>query len=380
MRVGILTYHWVYNFGANLQALSTYSFLDKLGHEVWILNYRPKQLESLYRQRVEAAQAEEHERFCQLYLRQSPVCRSEEDLAGFCREIGPDAILVGSDAVFRLSKELDREDTRFPNPFWLRWVNSSLQSKPLTGALAASAMGANYYSYPISVRQGISDAIRSMAYVSVRDRWTQLMLLAITWGRCRPTLCPDPVVILDEVFQVPSEYAVAPAAVHKSYVLLSVYDGMLSENWVREFTRIAHEHELQVFSVPFPERECDLPVDRIIPLSLSPLGWYAWVQHAAGFVGVRMHPVLCSMVNNVPFLSFDTYQRGHLCISSKTYDLCTRAGTRPLCLSSQQRRDLSPSRAFEILRAGEQDSAKGYVAGARRDFSKTISELLARDS
>ncbi|MFX0198073.1 MAG: polysaccharide pyruvyl transferase family protein [Candidatus Hodarchaeota archaeon] len=376
MRIGIITHHWVYNFGANLQALSTYSFLSKMGHDVWLLNYRPQAKEDIYRQQVSAAQAATHEHFCDVYLRQSLLCRSEKQLVEFCREMHFDAIWVGSDAMFRLSEKFDREDTRFPNLYWLLWAKARLKPEPLTGSLAVSAMGTNYFRLPALVRRGISEAIQKMNHVSVRDRWTQLMLLAVSWGYCRPALCPDPAVVLNDVFEVPGQDAQEPAAKRGQYILLSAYNGMMSDEWIQGFVRIAHEQDLQVFSLPLPETELEIPVDRAIPLPISPLHWYAWIQYAAGFVGMRMHPVLCSMVNNVPFVSFDTYQGGRLRISSKTYDLCARAKTRSLCLSGQQRHVLSPRKAFEMLGDRKQKNAKDYVARAKSDFSRTISELL----
>lgn len=377
MRVGLITYHWVRNFGANLQALATYLFLSQMGHEVWVLNYRPQQLANAYRQRVSAEQEMMHERLCKSYLQQSPECHSKEDLAAFSRRVGLNVVLTGSDAVFRLSKQLAREDTRFPNPFWLTWTDSDSPSAPKTGALAASAMGANYYSQPASVREGISDAVRRMAFVSVRDRWTQLMLLAVAHGRCRPALCPDPVVVLDDVLDMSHEHEAEPTARHRGYVLLSVYEGMLSTEWIRHFTTIAHSRNLEVLSIPFPEQEVDVPVDRVIRLPLSPLSWYGWIKHAAAFVGVRMHPVLCSMVNGVPFLSFDTYQRAPLRISSKTYDLCAQARVKPLCLSEMQRRDLTPHQAFEMLASKQQDNAVDYAARSKHVFSSTMGKLIA---
>lgn len=39
MRIGVLTFYRVANFGANLQALSTYSYFCKHGHEVVFLEY-----------------------------------------------------------------------------------------------------------------------------------------------------------------------------------------------------------------------------------------------------------------------------------------------------------------------------------------------------
>jgi hypothetical protein len=334
-------------------------------------------LVTLYRQRVSSEQSEVHEHFYNRYLRQSPECRSQDDLIAFCKETKLDLILTGSDAVFRLSEKLDRQDTRFPNPFWLMWVKSSLASKSSTASLAASAMGTNYFSYPHSVRAGISEAIRNISYVSVRDRWTQLMLFVVSWGRVRPTLCPDPVVVLNEVFSVPKEYERMSIAENSRYILLSVYEGMLSEEWIRDFVKIAHNAGVHVFSIPFPEDVVNLEfVDKVISLPLSPLEWYSWIQNASGFVGVRMHPVLSCMINDVPFISFDTYTRGRFNNSSKIYDLCVRAGVAPYCMNSVQRRDLRPQQAFEMLRSKEQGNAKKYTIQAKSSFSRTINRIL----
>lgn len=48
MRIGILTLHSNYNFGAALQSYALHSFLSSLGHDVEILNYRPKYLATPY--------------------------------------------------------------------------------------------------------------------------------------------------------------------------------------------------------------------------------------------------------------------------------------------------------------------------------------------
>ena len=39
MKIGVLTFLNVANFGANLQAVSTYNYLKKAGHEVVFLHY-----------------------------------------------------------------------------------------------------------------------------------------------------------------------------------------------------------------------------------------------------------------------------------------------------------------------------------------------------
>ncbi len=48
MRIGVLTLHSNYNYGAALQSYALYTFLTSLGHEVEILNYRPRYLASTF--------------------------------------------------------------------------------------------------------------------------------------------------------------------------------------------------------------------------------------------------------------------------------------------------------------------------------------------
>jgi hypothetical protein len=43
MKIGILTFHWATNYGAILQAYALQTYLKKRGHDVYIINYRPKQ-------------------------------------------------------------------------------------------------------------------------------------------------------------------------------------------------------------------------------------------------------------------------------------------------------------------------------------------------
>lgn len=42
MKIGILTFHWATNYGAILQSLALQRYLENLGHQVIIINYKPK--------------------------------------------------------------------------------------------------------------------------------------------------------------------------------------------------------------------------------------------------------------------------------------------------------------------------------------------------
>ena len=48
MKVGILTFHRAENFGAMLQVFALQQYLRKLKHDVEIIDYRNKTIESMY--------------------------------------------------------------------------------------------------------------------------------------------------------------------------------------------------------------------------------------------------------------------------------------------------------------------------------------------
>ena len=58
MKIGLLAYHSVCNFGAMLQLLSTYMFLKNHGHEPMVINWVAKDLEEYYTQNTPISQIE----------------------------------------------------------------------------------------------------------------------------------------------------------------------------------------------------------------------------------------------------------------------------------------------------------------------------------
>lgn len=48
MKIGILTFHCAVNYGAVLQAYALQEILRSLGHEVYVIDYRPDYLTEAY--------------------------------------------------------------------------------------------------------------------------------------------------------------------------------------------------------------------------------------------------------------------------------------------------------------------------------------------
>lgn len=42
MKIGILTFHWATNYGAVLQCYALQIYLEAMGHEVHVINYKPR--------------------------------------------------------------------------------------------------------------------------------------------------------------------------------------------------------------------------------------------------------------------------------------------------------------------------------------------------
>lgn len=81
MKIGVLTYHCVPNFGAQLQTISTIGCLMKMGHEPVVLNWYPLELEEMYAKRIPASQVNIHNKFMNENIPVSKVCRTDQELA-----------------------------------------------------------------------------------------------------------------------------------------------------------------------------------------------------------------------------------------------------------------------------------------------------------
>lgn len=385
MKVGIVTHHWPYNFGANLQVFSTSESLRKLGHEPFVLDYRPPEMVARYEKLVSHDQKKVHQDYCERFLTQSQLCHTTEEVSDEAKRLGIEVVISGSDAVLRLDPRSSREDLNFPNPFWLDWAkNAGIQR---TGFLAASSMGSNYLSLSRKKRKQIGATLKGLNFIGLRDRWTIKML-----GLCDRNLalefCPDPVSVFNE-----SCPAVPAPEFDADYIAMSLYPSTVDPLWIEEFTQAAHQNGLKVVSLPHPESLVKGPFDHQVSLPLSPQEWYAWIQHSVGYVGVRFHPIMIALTNGLPFVALDHYESGlrfssraltfaarplkpWLRFLSKTYDLATRADREEYCLNPRQFGKLSGSEVFELFnRSRRQGPASEFRERSSEQFWKALETI-----
>lgn len=347
-KIGILTYHSVYNFGANLQALSTYYYFKNRGYEVKIIDWRPKDLFERYKKITPIEQTKAHEAFFSQYYELTPVCYSDEDIIQVINEENFDAIIIGSDAVCRhfpflirwrpsrtycfLRNGLSTPDI-FPNPFWGSFYNKLRTKIPIV-LMSVSSQGTLYQYSLFGERRRLSKAINNFSYITVRDSWTQRVFNYYSFGNVLPEITPDPVFGFNA--NVPeklvSRSLITRFNLPERYIILS-FKKKYSPNseWINEFVKHCNKQKIAVVSLPYPQEENILDVDINIHLPISPLEWYNIIKYSMGYIGNNMHPIVVSMHNGIPFISFDYYAHYSLLSgkvnleSSKIYDLLYKA-------------------------------------------------------
>lgn len=343
MKIGILTYHWVPNFGANLQALATVSLLKNLGHEPFVINYRPKELIKKFKGSVSKEQIDKHQEFVDEFIPETELCSNLEEVASINKNYQFDVLVSGSDAVFRLDYEKGREDVTFPNPYWLTFALKS-QKKIF---LSASSMGTDFIGLDKNIQEGVIGALQN-ASINVRDSWTKKGLHKLD-SKLKVNETVDPVFILNENFTIPKEYIFDES---KKYILLNLYKSLEKPEWINEFVRISNKNNFDVYVLPNPEDNSfgKEIANRVLDLPIHPFTWYSMIQKASGYLGVRFHPIVTAISNKVPFLAFDTYQTKLFNRkTSKTFDICKKADGKKYVINRYRMKLLSPKQAFRLL-------------------------------
>lgn len=349
MRIGILTYHAVCNFGANLQTLSTVEILKKKGYEPIVINWIPFDLEESYKKNTPASQFQIHQEFVQKYLPISDLCRTDDDIVDLIERYNLEGVIIGSDAVVKIvpfwarvhfptrrliTVSKSTSTGTFPNPFWGSFLSKFNRDIPAI-MMSVSSQNAEYRKIFANERKNISKSLIRFNYISVRDLWTQRMIKYLTYDRLLPKITPDPVFAFNQnagELLCSRDEILKKYKLPEKYILMSfkTYPEMKSE-WVKKFKELVNQKGFRLVGLPMPQGFNDLGYDLNIQLPLSPLDWYSVIKYSSGYVGHNMHPIIVSIHNAVPFFSFDYYGilNYHLFLnikSSKIFDLLSRIG------------------------------------------------------
>lgn len=339
MNIGILTYHWVSNFGANLQALSTFRNILSAGHKPIFINWIPSDLEQYYLKVVPKVQNEMHREFAEKNFVCTSICRTSKEVAAVIKSYNIEKVLIGSDAVFTYIPKLKRwhlsrktligynkpcADSDFPNPYWADFM-SEVPANVKVYALSASAQNTPYksifYKYPFD------EALSKFSFISVRDIWTKRMVEYLTNSNISPEITPDPVFGFEQNVkpQITKADIVRKFSLSNKYVIVSITDKRISPDWINQLSSLFVKEGIQLISLDQTNKTLVSKLNRHITFPLDPLYWYSLIKYSEGYIGELMHPILVSLHNSVPIFAFDLYgfsKNGKLDVeSSKTYQI-----------------------------------------------------------
>ena len=325
MIIGILTFYKEINFGANLQALSTYGYLKKHGYTPLFIYYCSKEKEKKWGVLMETEiQPRCHKKFIDDAIKeQTEVCRNAEEINEVIEKYGIEAIIVGSDAVLQHHPLRDRihlsrklisigkviPDSTFPNPFW----GVGIDKKIKMAIMSASCQDSEFNHFSQRLKRNMREALNRFCYISVRDSWTQNMVKAILEDDKLNSvpITPDPVFNFNENVceLIPSRHFVQEKFhLPDKYVLISMFGQHLDNNQLYDLkTKLEEEG---IVSVALPVQIGMMfkhPFDYEIPIPLNPLDWYALIKYSNGYIGSNMHPIVVALHNSVPCFSLDFY-------------------------------------------------------------------------
>lgn len=323
MTIGILTFYRVANFGANLQALSTYKYLLNHGHQPVMLNYYDRQWYAQFEKDIALCeQYQKHISFISEYLpSQSEICYSADDINREITRLGIEAIIVGSDAVMQhhpLITRINRGkrkpfyispigcDRLFPNPLWGVGVAPDVKMALMSG----SSQNSKYRMFTHSTRQAMRDALGRFTYLGVRDNWTLKMFMEGI-GIKNVNLTPDPVFAFNYNVEdlIPTTEDIRTLfSLPEKYVLVSLHGQDITYEQLVELKTEFAKKGYTCIALPMPTGiRFKHPFDIEIPTPLSPIHWYALIKYADGYVGSNMHPIVVSLHNAVPCFSIDNW-------------------------------------------------------------------------
>ena len=193
MKLGILTFHSVDNFGAVLQAFALQHYLESQGHEVEIIDYRPAYFEAsrkwswrpdrMLGRFLMNWQARKFEDFRRRYLKRTAPCWTAKDLEANLPRY--DAVIVGSDQVW--SPDVDRRKETDPIYFF-RWdLPSGTRKIAYAASFGTDRVSAQHIA---SVQEGLSN----IDVISVREA-TGVGIVKELTDRDAKWVC-DPVFLL----------------------------------------------------------------------------------------------------------------------------------------------------------------------------------------
>lgn len=307
MKIGILTFHTPYNFGANLQAYTSSKYFENLGHSVKVINYMPAGGEHSEQCPVEQETAHNH--FSQNTLNVTREVYNGEEVYQVVKEEQFDVVAIGSDAVWN---KRNRERLEI---FYAKWLwGTDLEKKVRVVALSPAFMGTDFHDLTPTERESFKQALLKFSAINTRDEWTKTVVNREIIGEdFIKNVNPDPVFLLDQFCKEDWKHDERVITSKQYYAITLPKDymntmGTAKRYWLHQLKREVNKRGYQLVELPIPDGYSGYDgFDFVVKYPIDPLQWFLWLKNAKAFVGLRFHAVVSCISAGTPFFSLDSY-------------------------------------------------------------------------
>jgi Polysaccharide pyruvyl transferase len=286
MKVGILTFCGVVNYGATLQAYALFNVLKTAGHDVELIDYFTSNTAKLVRRHLYAApgiafnnavKQWRMNNFLHNYVKLTPKRHRTSKELKKCTE-NFDVIICGSDEIWNIHLPLQNFDFNY----FLEFVSNEtlkISYGASFGYTLVEDLGENSLQ--------ISQLLKSFAAISVRDENSLQIVRA----------CENSAIkVLDPTFLCEYSKIISLPIVKRKYLLIYACLSSDEQLYVKE---IAKYYGLCLIAVGYPCRIADYNY-----LALSPSKWLGYFAKASYIVSDFYHGVVFSIIFRKPFSAF----------------------------------------------------------------------------
>lgn len=276
MKIGILTFHWATNYGAVLQCYALQAYLERMGHSVEVVNYKPSQFDNTiynflrYRKflrykayKYSCAKEQKLESFRSKYLNRTVRFQKETEL--FEATTKYDLLITGSDQVLNPSF-LNNGEKRGSTAYYLGFTNLV---KKISYAVSFGCT-----EYPCELHNKIKELLSSFDAHSVRESTGKTIIDNL--GIVGAVVVPDPTLLLC-------------AEMYKKFVKTTKIDSY--------FAYILQNQEVHIKRI---SSELNIKIHLSINESLE--RWLSNIHNSLGIITNSFHCVVFSLLFHKEFV------------------------------------------------------------------------------
>jgi hypothetical protein len=353
LKVGILTFHDVFNPGAFLQAYATQELLTRMGHNAEIINYNPpahryhplryalkqgwrlplrlkKWSDAFVRDLAFSGARKSHLKLSMLH-----------EVRGEIARIHYDAVLVGADIVWN-----------FKNP--------NLGNDPVyfgeglsTDRLIAFAPSSGACTLDDVIPEYVSKGLHRFDSLSARDPNTAEIVKKAS-GRSAEVICDPTFHIIDQIDDFPNR------DLRRGFILIYLLPGQdTSQRLIKQVQALSAKTNLPVYAVLYRHKWADQNI-----IKCDPFLWLDLIRNASYVVTNTFHGTIFSILTKANFvLEYNDLVRSKTERMVSSAGLDSRVFTQDSDLSAIFEAEIDYDRAFIYFRS-EASKALSYLSNA----------------